>query len=330
MSSRRGSMESWFRERLGFWRDAGERVRDLRQQASPPADTVLAAVRSYPEIARDLAIARRAAPTSKVTRQLAQIYSELHRLVFKSTVSLSEEAAQWIRGDVPRIAGELRAPILWITLLFAASGLAGWWLVASHPELIALFASESMIDGVHRGKLWTDDLLNVVPSSLLSISIFSNNIAVTLTAMCVGVAYGLGTIYIIALNGLMLGGIFAFTAEYGLAGRLATFICAHGFTELSIIFVSGAVGVSLGEAIARPGSRARADAFQRAASDGVRLMLVCAVFLIGAGLIEGYVSPNDNYPLWARLLIGLSLWLLFLATLAGKLPNRPAALFRSS
>jgi uncharacterized membrane protein SpoIIM required for sporulation len=170
-----------------------------------------------------------------------------------------------------------------------------------------------------RGELWTDDLLNVFPSSLLALQIFTNNIAVSLFALCLGVLYGLGTIYIIGMNGLMLGGVFALTAQHGMARRLFEFVCAHGFVELSVICVAGAVGASLGEALARPGHLTRAAAFQAATARGARLMLICAVFLVGAGVIEGYVSPDPSFALGERLAIGLVYWLLFLLVLTGAL-----------
>ena len=131
--------------------------------------------------------------------------------------------------------------------------------VATYPELASLFASEDMINDASRGELWTDNLLNVVPSSMLVISILSNNVAVSLFAMCLGVFYGLGTIYIISMNGLMLGGIFAMTAQYNLATRLFEFVVAHGIVELSVICVAGAIGVSLGTSIARPGNQTRSQ-----------------------------------------------------------------------
>ena len=138
-----------------------------------------------------------------------------------------------------------------------------------------------------------------------------------MAAFALGSIYGLGTLYIIALNGIMIGGAFALAARYGLDGRLFEFVAAHGFVELTIIFVAGAIGFSIGEAIARPAHRTRSAAFQRAVSRGLKLMLPCVVFLIGAGLIEGYVSPNPVFPLASRLAIGIGFWLLLLWTLSG-------------
>ncbi len=82
---------------------------------------------------------------------------------------------------------------------------AGYALVHRYPELIALFASPELIATVERGQLWTEGLLNIVPSSILSVQILTNNIVVSLFAYCAGFLFGLGTLYILGLNGLMLG-----------------------------------------------------------------------------------------------------------------------------
>jgi uncharacterized membrane protein SpoIIM required for sporulation len=213
----------------------------------------------------------------------------------------------------------IRWHIVWVTALFCLSTLAGWLLVASYPELAALFASEDMIDTVSRGELWTDNLHNVMPSSILSVQLFTNNVTVCLFAICLGTLYGLGTFYIIGLNGLMLGSTFAFTQHYGMGDRLFEWVAAHGFVELSVICVAGAVGVSLGEALARPGHLTRLAAFQQAVLRDMKLMVVALAFLIGAGVVEGFVSPNPDIDLTGRLAVGLGYWLLFVFVLSGGL-----------
>ena len=61
------------------------------------------------------------------------------------------------------------------------------------------------------------------------------------------------------------------------------------------------------------------------------VLIACAVLLVGAGLIEGYVSPDPRFGLPARVAIGVSYWLFMLALLSGRLlrwrrPRAPAAL----
>ena len=124
---------------------------------------------------------------------------------------------------------------------------------------------------MERGELWTDGLLNVTPSAVLSVSILTNNIVVSLFAFCSGVIFGLGTFYLIGMNGLSLGAIFAFTGQHGLAGRLFDFVVAHGCVELSCICIAGAAGAYIGEALIRPGEHTRSEAFRLAAGEGIRV-----------------------------------------------------------
>jgi len=308
----------WFAQRVGVWREVEQTLGRVDESRRVPRQTVLRTVRAYPEIARDLAIARRIEPTGRLTGHLEHLYASLHRALFRPADNLRDDLGELLGHEVPRITRAIRVPLAWVTSLFLASALAGWWLISSYPELVSLVASDTMIDKVQRGELWTEGLLNVMPSSILSVRIFTNNIVVALTVVCLGVFYGIGTVSIIALNGLMLGGALAITARYGLAGRLFEFVVPHGVVELAVVCVAGAVGLSLGEALIRPGQRSRAAAFQLAVRDAARLMAVCVVFLVGAGLIEGHVSPDPGYPLAARIGIGLGYLLVFVAVLAGR------------
>jgi len=207
----------------------------------------------------------------------------------------------------------------------ALSAAAGWWIIATYPMLISLVASEEMIEQVEQGHLWTEGIINITPSSILSVHILANNIVVSVFAFCAGIFLGLGTFYLIMLNGLMLGAIFAFVHQHGLAVALFTFIIAHGPVELSVICVAGAAGVALGESIVRPASGTRRDSFQACAHRIAPLLLLCAMLLVGCGLIEGFVSPDPLFPLGSRITIGLGYWVVMWALMSGRLFARPAS-----
>lgn len=306
---------AWVAQRSDDWRDLESNLAEVEDTGRIEGRTALRAVQRYPEVARDLALARRLSPDGALARRLERIYARLHRSLHRPATNLKADLKTLLRREIPEIAHELRHRIVVVATGFAIAFAAGWWMVDTYPGLVGLFASQEAVEQVQGGELWTDDLLNVMPSSVLSVGIFTNNIVVSLTVFCLGAVYGLGTIYIIGLNGAMIGGMFAFTARHDLAGRLAEFVVAHGFVELSIIFIASAAGFSLGEAIARPGHRTRTAAFRRAAARGARLMFVCCLFLVGAGLIEGYVSPNPAFPLPVRLAIGIAYWVVLLFAL---------------
>jgi uncharacterized membrane protein SpoIIM required for sporulation len=317
-------MRAWIVARAGAWRGLAQNIAELRLQRRASVEQALGAVESYRALAADLATARRLAPNSRTTAGLESLYAQLHTLITRKPHGGTAGLLDLLRVDIPRAAHELRSRIAGMALLMTLSAAAGWWIIATFPTLIGVFAGETMIEHVEQGHLWTEGIINITPSSVLSISILANNIVVSVLAFCAGVFFGLGTFYLVALNGLMLGAVFAFVHQHGLAAALFKFIIAHGPVELSVICVAGATGVALGESIIRPTLATRRDSFQACAHRLAPLLLLCAALLVGCGFIEGFVSPDPRFPLASRITIGVSYWTVMWILMSGRLFTRPA------
>jgi uncharacterized membrane protein SpoIIM required for sporulation len=261
-------------------------------------------------------------PASRTREYLEAAYAISHGTLSRSAVHPWLALWSLFRDQIPAVVERLLPHIVWVTALFISAALCGAALVSAYPQLIALFASPDMIATVERGELWTDAILNVVPSSILSLQILTNNVVVSLFVFCAGFLFGLGTFYIVGLNGLALGAVFAFTAQHGLGLRLFQFVVAHGCVELSCICLAGAAGAAVGEALVRPGQATRAQAFQEAALSGGKLLFAIVPLLLGCGLIEGFVSPDPQLPLWARVITGIGYFVLMIAVLRGWLFGR--------
>ncbi|HEV2286266.1 MAG TPA: stage II sporulation protein M [Steroidobacteraceae bacterium] len=303
--------------RAPLWQEAEARAgRFVRGRSDDAADAARVAD-DYRLLAHDLARARALLPRSRAREYLESVYAGVHATLNHGDWRLGAALLQLLRVEIPASMCWLRPYLAWAVALFVLATAAGYALVARFPELIALFASPDLIASVESGKLWTEGLLNIVPSSVLSVQILTNNIVVSLFAYCSGFLFGLGTLYILGLNGLMLGAVFALVVRHGLGAALATFIVAHGCVELSVMCLSGAAGAAVGEALARPGSAGRIAAFRDAALRTGPVLLACALLLVGAGLIEGFVSPNPAIAAGLKVAIGAGYWLLMLALLAG-------------
>ncbi len=321
MSAEAG-MQAWLASRVETWRQLAPQLEALEKSRNHSASEALQAIELYRALGRDLSIARRILPGSRVTKALEHSYAKLHSIIYRKPQDWRAQLLNLFRTEIPDVVHELRGAIFWVTLLFALSAGAGWWLISTHPELISLLASEEAINGVEGGRLWTEGMLNVAPSSMLSIGILSNNIAVTLMAFCVGIFFGLGTFYLIATNGLMLGAMFAFTHQHGLAGELLKFVTAHGVVELSVICIAGAAGTMLGESLIRPTHPTRRESFQHAATKVSRLLVLCALLLVGCGFIEGYLSPDPDFPMISRVVVGFGYGVVMVAAMTGHLFGR--------
>jgi uncharacterized membrane protein SpoIIM required for sporulation len=303
--------------RSQLWKSAAERIRRLAGKKSDDAADAISMADDYRMLAHDVAKVRRLLPDSRAREYLETAYAQAHASLHRPAWHPGHALLSLFRDEIPAVVSWLRPHILWATVLFILTVIAGYSMVHTYPDLIALFASPELIATVERGQLWTEGLLNVVPSSVLSLQILTNNIVVSLFAYCAGFLFGLGTLYILGLNGLMLGAVFAFTTLHGLGDDLFTFVVAHGCVEISVMCLSGAAGAAVGEALIRPGTATRAEAFQRAALQSGKLILACVLLLVGSGVIEGYVSPNPVFPLWTRVAIGVSYWVFMIALLNG-------------
>ena len=92
---------------------------------------------------------------------------------------------------------------------------------------------------------------------------------------------------------------------------------AHGCVEISALCLSGAAGAAVGDALIRPDTPRRADAFRAAALRSGKLLFACALLLVGTGLIEGYISPNPRFTFVMRICIGVGYWIFMVALLRG-------------
>jgi uncharacterized membrane protein SpoIIM required for sporulation len=315
--------------RSELWKTAAARTRRLSKRKTDDAADATSMVDDYRMLAHDVARVRRLLPDSRTREYLEAAYAQAHSTLYRPAWHPGHALLRLFRDDIPAVVRWLRPHIIWATALFILTVIAGYAMVHTYPDLIALFASPELIATVERGQLWTEGLLNVVPSSVLSLQILTNNIVVSLFAYCAGFLFGLGTLYIVGLNGLMLGAVFAFTSLHGLGDDLFSFVVAHGCVEISVMCLSGAAGAAVGEALIRPRAATRAESFQNAALQSGKLILACVLLLVGSGLIEGYISPNPKFPLPTRIAIGVSYWIFMLALLNGwffKLLKLPQAI----
>lgn len=125
----------------------------------------------------------------------------------------------------------------------------------------------------------------------LSSMIMTNNIRVSILAFALGIFLGVGTIVILIVNGLKLGGLAALYSSAGLDGFFWSLILPHGGIELLCIFITGGAGLIIGYALINPGSFHRRDWLVREGRDAVKMLVGAIPLLVIAGLIEAYVTP---------------------------------------
>jgi uncharacterized membrane protein SpoIIM required for sporulation len=142
--------------------------------------------------------------------------------------------------------------------------------------------------------------------------------------------FGLGTLYLMVLNGLMVGTLAGLCYTHGLSVPFWSFVLPHGVIELTAIFIAGGAGFLLGVALLFPGDLPIKDALHKRERQAGRLILGCVPLLVIAGFVEAFFSPlHVDAGLkfgMAGLLLALLLCYLLLPTATGaRVASRPGS-----
>jgi uncharacterized membrane protein SpoIIM required for sporulation len=202
-------------------------------------------------------------------------------------------------------------------------GFAYGFVVSQTDEtFVPLVVPPHLIQKVEEGKVWFDSILAVKP--LASSMITTNNITVSFLAFALGITFGVGTVYVMAFNGLLIGTLAGFCHTHGLDAPFWSFVLPHGVIELTAIFIAGSAGLLLGAAMIVPKDLSRRDALVRRARQAGRLVLGCVPLLIAAGIIEGFFSPAV-LPVGVKFAAAGLLLLLLICYLASRFTTSPSA-----
>ncbi len=147
-----------------------------------------------------------------------------------------------------------------------------------------------------------------------------NNVKIGIQTFATGLAFGLGSIFYLVFNGVILGAIAGYLTAVGHGVPFWSFVSGHSAMELTAIMLSGAAGLKLGSALIAPGNRTRKAALIDAAKPAIRIMYGAALMFLLAAFIEGFWSPLTTFPSNVKYSAGATMWMLVVAyfTLAGR------------
>jgi len=272
----------------------------------------------YRQVLHDHALAAARYPRTGAARRLRALAVEGMRRLTQDERQSSGGLRQFYTRTFPA-AFRRQLGLLGITTgLFVLATLAGLALGNLQPGLGVAFLGPEAFRGLAEGEMWTDSLVSTVPPSVSSASIGANNITVSLTAWAGGLLAGLVPLWVVLLNGYMLGTLVSVTLHYSMASRLLEFVSAHGFLEISLILVMAAAGLGIGRAMVAAGDRPRSVTLRAAGREALVILLGCVPWFVVLALVEVLVSPSPELSPPFKVALGLVLELLFLTLALGR------------
>lgn len=278
-----------------------DRAASMRQRLS--VDEMDEMARLYRQATGDLAIARRDFPRDPATAFVNQLVARGHSIIYREPPAPLSRLRRFFTHDLP---AEFRASwpyLLASSLLFFTPLLVVGAAIMASAEVAELMLPSGLLEEIKAGRTWFD--FEFTKSPYAASFIMTNNIRVALLALAGGMLAGVGTALVLVNNAIHIGAVAGALIAYGLADRLVGFVSPHGFLELSVIVFAGACGLMLGRAIVWADLRPRGRALVDAGARSVRILTGCQVFLVIAGLLEGFVSPLA-FPWPYKLAIGVA------------------------
>ncbi|HJZ67209.1 MAG TPA: stage II sporulation protein M [Blastocatellia bacterium] len=287
-------LKDFLKARLEKWK----RLEELTAHASRRRLTSLSGEevqefgRLYRRTAADLAIAREEVRDQRLVNYLNHLVGRAHGVIYRSESSGFAVFITFFRYEFPAVFRKTFRYTLTAFLVFvaaAAFAAAASLLDEGFADRVAPRLRQDIAD--HHN--WTESVNRANP--LASTSIQTNNIQVTFFAFGGGVLAGIGTLLVLAQNGLLLGMVLSLCFRYRF-WEIPIFVSAHGVIELTAIFIAGGAGLLIGKALVMPGDKRRVDALVTNGLLAIKLILGTIPMLLIAGLIEGFISPAHIAP----------------------------------
>lgn len=266
----------------------------------------------YRQTASDLAAVREDAASRQLATYLNQLLGRCHNLIYLGHKPKVSGIVRFYRDTYPQVFRETLPQTLLVVAIFVFAGIIAWVVTLHDPAFAYRLLGPRMMETIEQRQMWTESIITVKP--LASSGIMTNNLSVAFTTFALGITAGIGTVYMVIVNGVLMGVIGAATWKAGMALQLWSFVAPHGVLELPAIFIAGGAGLEIARGMLFPGLLPRKLSLSRAGGRAARLLLGTIPMLIIAGVIEGFFSPSGapvamKFGLAAVLFLALAAYL---------------------
>jgi len=293
-----------------------------KTKAKPPFDPAEMPER-YRRICHALALAQDRQYSPDLVDRLNRLALRGHHLLYENRRRQSGRVVEFMLAGFPRLVrAEWR--------LVAAAGLLFFGPLALliavlqvHPEFVHYLLAPEQLAKFHQMYDPGNQRLGMREADT-NVTMFGyyiwNNVRIGFQTFAGGLAFGVGSIWFLGANGVIIGAVAGYLTQVGLSQTFWSFVAGHSSPELLAIVLSGAAGLRLGMALIAPGGLSRKSALMAAAKPAVRLMYGAALMFMFAAFVEAFWSPLTEVPFDVKVGVGLAGWALALAyfLLAGR------------
>ncbi|MCS7263202.1 MAG: stage II sporulation protein M [Armatimonadetes bacterium] len=312
-SEKRKEREEKLNER---WRELEQLIRRAQGFSirHMKADELIKLGKLYRLAVAELARSNSSLPNRALHRLVGWGYSVIYAQPPLQRLKFWKSLAQLIWNDFP---SALIAHLPFF-LLAAAAIFGGAFLtclvVLMRPEVANSWLGEElmvMLQEVAQRHKPGQDWLPLMGRPFAFWIILLNNLRVALLGYGAGIFAMVPSLWLLFVNGKIVGGAFAASYQFGTLSEFLGFVLPHGVVELPAFCIASAAGLVMGYRWLCPGDLPRLTAMVEAGRKSIPLLLASFLMLLYAAFIEAFFSPHEKIPAPAKwLFAGLEVLLL--------------------
>ena len=263
----------------------------------------------YIEITDHLSYAKTFYQNSNTERYLNQLASKAHQSIYKTKKESKNRIISFFKMEFPTMVYQHHRELLIGFLTFVFFVFVGAYSAASDGDFVRSFGLGDSYVNMTLENIEKGDPMAVYKEQgqfNMFLGITINNIKVSLFAFGYGILFGIGSLFILMQNAIMLGSFQYFFYQQGLLWESARTIWIHGTIEISVIIIAGCAGIVMGNGMLFTGTLPRLEAFKRGVINGLKILISTIPFFIVAGFLEGFVTRHTEMPDWLAICIILS------------------------
>jgi len=263
----------------------------------------------------DLSYAKTFYPKSKVTRWINGIAAGIYQNIYQNKKEKYLRVFTFWKYELPLLFKKYHKTLLFTFLLFLLFVLIGIFGSIKDESFIRGVLGDNYVDMTEEN-IAKGDPFGVYKSDnpfTMFVYIAMNNSFVALLMVIGGLLAGIGTIFAMWQNGLMLGCFqFMFFAK-GLGLSSVMVIWVHGTLEILAFVIASTAGFVIAQGILFPGTYSRMVSFKSGIKDALKIMIILVPVFIVAAFFESYVTHlmsntfdkenNIGLPVWASAVI---------------------------
>jgi uncharacterized membrane protein SpoIIM required for sporulation len=273
----------------------------------------------YRRICQSLALAADRQYSPALVDRLNRLALRGHHALYENRRRETQRVLEFVAAGFPALVRREWRLVLAASLLFFGPLIGLFAVLQVFPEFVHYLLRPEQIAGVHEMYDPASRRLGMreADTNLMMFGFYVwNNVGIGFQTFAGGILAGVGSIWFLGSNGVVLGAVAGYLTQIGYVETFWSFVAGHSAWELIAIALSGAAGLRLGLAVIAPGPLTRKAALVAAARPAVQIMYGAALLFFVAAFVEAFWSPLTEVPFHVKIGVGIAGWAALIAYLA--------------